>query len=59
MRPAWGLKRRTLPNGPIQALAGKTLAWLRGYDYHVEPEMAAIEFKWLEVDSPEQAFKNA
>ncbi|MDY0094397.1 MAG: transporter substrate-binding domain-containing protein [Candidatus Vecturithrix sp.] len=41
----------------IQALAGKTLAWLRGYNYHIEPEMAAIECKWLEVDSPEQALK--
>ncbi|GAK59140.1 hypothetical protein U27_06116 [Candidatus Vecturithrix granuli] len=41
----------------IQTLAGKTLAWLRGYDFHVEPEMAGIQYKWLEVDAVEQALK--
>ena len=41
----------------MQTLAGKTLAWLRGYDFHVEPEMAGIQYKWFEVDAVEQALK--
>lgn len=41
----------------IQTLAGKTFVWLRGYDYHVEPEIAGIQIKWHEVDSTEQALK--
>jgi len=41
----------------IQSLNGKTLAWLRGYNYQIEPEMAGLHVTWREVDSAEQGLK--
>lgn len=34
----------------IESLADKHLVWLRGYDYHKNPLLKDIRFKWDEVD---------
>jgi polar amino acid transport system substrate-binding protein len=41
----------------VTSLAGKTVVWLRGYNYNEASELAGIKCTWYEVDRSDQAWR--
>jgi polar amino acid transport system substrate-binding protein len=41
----------------LKSLEGKSIVWLRGYDYHEAAELESIRVKWHEVDNYIQAWR--